>query len=259
MNSHVDPVQFERSGRVGLITIHRPEVRNAINGAVARGIESAIDAIEDDHELWVGIITGSGPVFSSGADLKAAISGEGGGPNTERGGFAGLVRRKRNKPLIAAVDGPAMGGGCEIVLACDVVVASTAARFGLPEVKRGLIAGAGGIFRAARSLPRNIAMEMVLTGDPFDAATAANWGLVNMLTEPGGAMQGALRLAERINANAPLSVRYSRRAMLETRGLGDDEAFSVTADLMRVNRETEDYQEGPRAFLEKRPPAWKGR
>lgn len=259
MNRDADPVRFERSGRVGLITIHRPEVRNAINGAVARGIETAIDAIEDDQELWVGIITGSGPVFSSGADLKAARSGEGGRPNTVRGGFAGVVRRKREKPLIAAVDGPAIGGGCEIVLACDLVVASTAARFGLPEVKRGLIAGAGGIFRAARHMPLNIAMEMVLTGDPLDAAAAAKWGLVNVLTEPGEAKQGALCLAERITANAPMSVRYSRKAMLETRALGDEEAFQVSADILRVNCETEDYKEGPRAFLEKRPPAWKGR
>jgi enoyl-CoA hydratase len=257
----LDPtaIRFERTGRVGLITIDRPAARNAVNGAVAQGIESAIDAIEGDPDLWVGIIAGNGPVFSAGADLKAASEGRAGELSTTRGGFAGIVRRKRDKPLIAAVDGPALAGGCEIVLACDLVVASKAARFGIPEVKRGLIAGAGGLFRLARCLPPAIAMELALTGDPIDAEAAAGWGLINMLTEPGQALDGARALAARIIANAPMSVRYSRKALLETRGLDDDAAFKVSADILRLNCETEDFAEGPRAFIEKRPPVWKGR
>jgi enoyl-CoA hydratase len=252
-------VNFERNGRVGLITIDRPAARNAVDGAVARGIEAGIDAIESDPDLWVGVIAGAGPVFSAGADLKAASEGRAGELSTARGGFAGIVWRKRDKPLIAAVDGPALAGGCEIVLACDLVVASSAARFGIPEVKRGLIAGAGGLFRLWRCLPPNIAMELALTGDPIDAETAAGWGLVNMLTPPGEAIAGALKLAAKIIANAPMSVRYSRKALLETQGLEDDAAFRVCADILRMNCATEDFAEGPRAFLEKRPPVWKGR
>jgi enoyl-CoA hydratase len=252
-------VSFERDGHVGIITIDRPEVRNAINGEVSRGIEAAIDTLENDPSLWVGILAGNGPVFCAGADLKAAVEGHAGDISTARGGFGGIARRLREKPIIAAVDGAAVAGGCEIVLACDMVVASKAARFGIPEVKRGLIAGAGGLFRLARHLPPNIAMELALTGDPIDAATAAKWGIVNILTEPGGALAGARELADRINANAPLSVRYSRRAILETRLLDDMAAFQKSAEILAENYATEDYAEGPRAFLEKRAPVWRGR
>jgi len=251
-------VRFERDGHIGIITIDRPEVRNAINAEVSRGIEAAIDELENDSDLWVGILAGNGPVFSAGADLKAVSSG-GEAISTARGGFGGLVARAREKPLIAAVDGPALAGGCELVLACDLVVASTAARFGIPEVKRGLIAGAGGLFRLPRVVPLNIAMELALTGDPIDAAAAAQWGIVNQLTEPGQALAAARLLAARIIANAPLSVRLSRRAILETRTLDDTAAFEKTAEIFQANIATEDFTEGPRAFLEKRPPVWKGR
>ncbi len=252
-------VRFERDGRIGIITIDRPHVRNAINGDVSRGIEAAIDEIENDPSLWIGILAGNGPVFSAGADLKAAVEGRGGAISTARGGFGGIAARQREKPIIAAVDGAALAGGCEIVLACDMVVASHAARFGIPEVKRGLIAGAGGLFRLARLMPPNIAMELALTGDPIDAATAAKWGIVNILTEPGGALAGARQLAERIIVNAPMSVRFSRRAILETRFLDDAAAFQKSAEILRENFATEDYAEGPRAFLEKRAPVWQGR
>jgi len=252
-------VRFERDGHIGIITIDRPAVRNAINGAVAAGIEAGIDALEADPDLWVGILGGNGPVFSAGADLKAAVEGRFSGISTERGGFGGITSRQREKPIIAAVDGAALAGGCEIVLACDLVVASKAARFGIPEVKRGLIAGAGGLFRLARSLPPNIAMELALTGDPIDAAAAAEWGIVNILTEPGEALAGARQLAERLIANAPMSVRFSRQAILQTRYLDDAAAFAKSAEILKANCETEDYAEGPRAFLEKRAPVWKGR
>jgi enoyl-CoA hydratase len=252
-------VRFERDGHIGIITIDRPAVRNAINGDVARGIEAGIDALEADPDLWVGILAGNGPVFSAGADLKAAVEGRGAGISTERGGFGGIVWRQREKPIIAAVDGAALAGGCEIVLACDLVVASKAARFGIPEVKRGLIAAAGGLFRLARTLPPNIAMELALTGDPIDAVAAVEWGIVNILTEPGEALNGARQLAGRIIANAPMSVRFSRQAILETRYLDDASAFAKSSEILAANCATEDYAEGPRAFLEKRAPAWKGR
>jgi len=252
-------VRFERNGQIGIITIDRPEVRNAINGAVSRGIEAAIDEIETDPSLWVGILAGNGPVFSAGADLKAAVEGRGEEISTARGGFGGITARQHEKPIIAAVDGAALAGGFEIVLACDMVVASKAARFGIPEVKRGLIAGAGGLFRLARHLPPNIAMELALTGDPIDAASAAQWGIVNILTEPGGALAGARDLADRIIANAPMSVRLSRRTILETRLLDDAAAFRNSAARLAENCATADYAEGPRAFLEKRAPVWQGR
>jgi len=252
-------VRFERDGHIAIITIDRPAVRNAINGDVAREIEAAIDLLEADPELWVGILAGNGPVFSAGADLKAAAEGKTAGISTARGGFGGIAWRQREKPIIAAVDGAALAGGCEIVLACDLVVASKAARFGLPEVKRGLIAAAGGLFRLARSLPPNIAMELALTGDPIDAAAAAEWGIVNVLTEPGQALNGARQLAERIIVNAPMSVRLSRQAILQTRYLDDASAFAKSTEILSANYATEDYAEGPRAFLEKRAPVWKGR
>src|SRR5438309_11919725 len=200
-------VEYEKRGRTAVITIRRPEARNAVNGEVAKGMEAAIDQLEDDDDVWVGIVAGEGPVFSAGADLKAISSGQAAELQTERGGFAGIAHRDRAKPVIAAVDGPALAGGCEIALACDLIVASTQARFGIPEVKRSLVAAAGGLFRLPQALPRNIALELALTGDPIDAERAYAFGLVNVLVEPGQALDGALALAERITANAPLAVR----------------------------------------------------
>mgnify|MGYP006122306369 FL=1 len=251
-------VNFEVRDRIAIITLNRPEARNAVSQQLAEDLEAAIDRLEADDALWIGILCGNGPAFCAGADLKAIASGEA-RLTTERGGFAGLVRRVRTKPLIAAVEGPAVAGGTEIVLSCDLVVASTTARFGLPEVKRSLVANAGGLFRLPRALPTNVAMEMALTGDDLDAEAAHRHGLVNRLVQPGHALATAVELAEAVNANAPLAVRASRRVVLAARLLEDDEAFEVAANATREVFRTEDFREGPRAFVEKRSPVWTGR
>ena len=251
-------VNFEIRDRIAIITLNRPEARNAVSQQLAEDLEAAIDRLEADDALWIGILCGNGPAFCAGADLKAIASGEA-RLTTERGGFAGLVRRVRTKPLIAAVEGPAVAGGTEIVLSCDLVVASTTARFGLPEVKRSLVANAGGLFRLPRALPTNVAMEMALTGDDLDAEAAHRHGLVNRLVQPGHALAAAVELAEAVNANAPLAVRASRRVVLAARLLEDDEAFEVAANATREVFRTEDFREGPRAFVEKRSPIWTGR
>jgi enoyl-CoA hydratase len=251
-------VEYGVSGHTAVITINRPEARNAVNAAVARDMEAALDRFEVDEEAWTGVLCGAGPVFCAGADLKAVAAGAG-NLGTERGGFAGIVRRERTKPLIAAVDGPALAGGCEIVLACDLAVASGAASFGLPEVKRSLIAGAGGLFRLPRALPPAVAMEVALTGEALTAERAFALGLVSQLVAPGSAREAALALAERINANAPLAVRLSRRVVKVALGAGDEELWRLTSEAMAEVVATEDFVEGPRAFVEKRPPVWKGR
>ena len=251
-------VNFEIRDRIAIITLNRPEARNAVSQQLAEDLEAAIDRLEADDALWIGILCGNGPAFCAGADLKAIASGEA-RLTTRRGGFAGLVRRVRTKPLIAAVEGPAVAGGTEIVLSCDLVVASTTARFGLPEVKRSLVANAGGLFRLPRALPINVAMEMALTGDDLDAEAAHRHGLVNRLVQPGHALATAVELAEAVNANAPVAVRASRRVVLAARLMEDDEAFEVAADATREVFRTEDFREGPRAFVEKRSPIWTGR
>ena len=252
-------VDYETRGPFAIATINRPEARNAVNGAVANGIEDAIDQIEADDSIWVGILTGVPPVFCAGADLKEINSGNAGGLATARGGFAGIVQRERTKPIIAAVDGPALAGGTEIVLSCDLVVASNTATFGIPEVKRSLVAGAGGLFRLGRKIPVNIAMECTLTGDPIDAARAHHFGLVNRLVEPGQALDEAISLAEQVCANAPVAVRESRKIVLEATNAPDDVGWKMSAEGMGVAMRSEDFSEGLTAFIEKRPPVWKGR
>src|SRR5918993_5504948 len=252
-------VEFEQRGPFAVVKINRPEARNAVNGAVAQGIEEAIDRIEADDGIWVGILTGEPPVFCAGADLKEINAGNAASLQTKRGGFGGIVQRERTKPIIAAVDGPALAGGTEIVLACDLVVASTTATFGIPEVKRSLVAAAGGLFRLGRKLPLNLAMELALTGDPIAAEQAFHHGLVNRLVEPGKALDGAMALAEQVTANAPVAVRESRKVVLAATNADDEVGWKMSAEAMGVAMTSEDFSEGLTAFIEKRPPRWKGR
>ncbi len=252
-------VDYELQGHVALITLNRPEARNAVNGDVARGLEAAIDQLEDNEEAWLAILTHEGPVFSAGADLKAINSGQAGDLQTKRGGFAGFVSRERTKPVIAAMEGPALAGGCEIALACDLIVASSEAKFGLPEVKRSLVAAAGGLFRLPRVLPRKVALEIIMTGDPISAERAGALGMVNEVCEPGQALERARVLADRIAANAPLAVRESRAIALATVDAPDEIGWKRSGEGMAKLANTEDFWEGPKAFIEKRPPVWKGR
>jgi enoyl-CoA hydratase len=256
-------IEYRKEGNVAVITINRPSARNAVNTDVARGLEDAVDQMEADDEVWVGILTGAktekGYIFCAGADLKQ-MSVDPGGMMTQRGGFAGFVKRERTKPIIAAVDGPALAGGTEIVLACDLVVASKTAVFGVPEVKRNLIAAAGALFRLPRKLPRNVAMELVLTGRlDFPAERAHHFGLVNVLCDEGQALDSAKKLAAQISENAPLAVRESRRVLLESTDQPDEVGWRMSGEGMAKMFGTEDFNEGLQAFVQKRAPQWKGK
>jgi enoyl-CoA hydratase/carnithine racemase len=255
-----DEVLRERRGNVEILTINRPDARNAINGAVSRAMGSIMDELTDDADCWVVIVTGSGDkAFSAGMDLKAFSSGEGGDIIGAKGGFAGLTQREFKKPIIAAVNGSALAGGFEIMLSCDLVVAADHAKFGIPEAKRGLVAGAGGLIRMPKRLPMAIALEMAMTGDPIDAERAFALGLVNKVVPAAQLLDEAVALAERIAANAPLAVRYSKDVMKRAAELPESEGWKINAEAVGVVFSSADAMEGPIAFAEKRPPNWQGK
>jgi enoyl-CoA hydratase len=255
-------IDYEVNGRIALITLNRVEARNAINRQMAEEMEAAIDRAENDPEVWVAVLraatTGDRPTFCSGQDLTS-IGTPDGNSRTARGGFAGLVQRERTKPLIAAVDGLATAGGCEIVLSCDIVVATTRSSFGLAEVKRNLVAAAGGLFRLPRAIGRATAMDAILTGEPIAAERAYQLGMVSRLAEPGQADELALAVATTICANAPLAVRESRTVVLAAGHADDDALWTMSTEAIGRMFHSEDLQEGLAAFAERRAPQWKGR
>ena len=260
-----EAVTYSSSDRVAVITLNRPEARNAVNRDVAVGLEAAVDRLEDDPDTWVGVLCANTegqerPVFSAGADLKV-VQAEGNADSlaTERGGFAGFAFRPRTKPIVAAVDGLATAGGLEIVLATDVIVATTRSSFGLAEVKRNLIAGAGGLFRLARTIGRVPAMDAILTGEPIPAQRAYDLGLISRLVGPGTAVDEAMRLARQIVDAAPLAVRASRQVVLAAAAGDEDELRRLSNKLLGEVLAAEDTAEGLAAFVEKRPPRWTGR
>jgi crotonobetainyl-CoA hydratase len=257
-------VLVERSGNVLIITINRPEARNAINAAVSIGVGEALEEAQNDAGVRAVVITGAGDKsFCAGADLKAISRRENiYHPDHAEWGFAGYVRHFVDKPTIAAVNGTALGGGTELALASDLVVAHELAKFGLPEVKRGLVAAAGGVFRIMDQLPRKVAMELLLTGEPLTAADAWEWGLVNQVVKEGSVLDAALALAARVTVNAPLSVQASKRVAYGVDDgviVGDEPGWDRTLREMQTLIRSEDAKEGPLAFAEKREPVWKAR
>jgi enoyl-CoA hydratase len=260
-----DSVQYSSSERIAVITLNRPDARNAVNPDVARGLEAAVDQLEEDDDTWVGILRANTegqkrPVFCAGADLKViAETGSAEVLDTERGGFAGFVYRERTKPIVVAVDGLAVAGGFEIVLASDVVVATTRSAFSLAEVTRNLIAAAGGLFRLPRAIGRAPAMDAILTGEPIDASRAYDLGLVSRLVEPDASFEAAQHVGRQIVAAGPLAVRASRRVILASAYEDDDTLRQLSTRLLDEVLASEDTQEGLASFADKRPPQWKGK
>jgi enoyl-CoA hydratase len=250
-------VLTERRERVLLITINRPDQRNAVNAAVARGIADALDELDGNDELTLGVLTGAGKGFCAGMDLKAFVTGE--RPYADDRGFAGITQRAAVKPLIAAVEGFAVAGGLEVALSCDLIVAARGAKLGVPEVKRSLVAAGGALLRLPRVLPRNVAMELVLTGDPITAERGYELGLVNRLAEPGETVQAAFELADQIVPNAPLALAASKRVLTEAVDWPDSEFWHRQGEIVGPVMTSEDAREGATAFAEKRAPVWKGR
>ena len=249
-----DRVRTEVIGHVLVVTMVRHTKRNAIDGQMTQAIDAAMNRLDDDSDLWVGILTGGPDMFCAGTDMGATS-----GRPTERGGIYGVVGRQRAKPLIAAVEGVAFGGGFEVVMACDMVVAASNARFALPEVKRGLIASSGALFRAGRVLPLNVAKYLLTTGTELSPIDAERHGLVNEICEPGQALNQALALAELITANSPVAARLALQAVDQIVAVDDDRAWAVSADFRDQVMASEDSKEGVAAFFEKRPPRWTGR
>ena len=250
----------ERQGRVEVLTINRPEARNAINGAVSRAVAAALDEIEADDDCWVVVLTGAGDkAFSAGMDLKAFAAGEAGDIMGARGGFGGIAQRQFPKPIIAAVNGSCLAGGFEIMLSCDLVVAVENATFGIPEVKRGLAAGAGGLVRLPKRIAPAIAMELALTGEPISAQRAYELGLINRVVPTASLLDAALELAGTIAANAPLAVRTSKRIVKEAGEVPDAQGWEISNAAIPVVFASADAMEGAVAFAEKRAPNWTGK
>ncbi|MGA4542432.1 crotonase/enoyl-CoA hydratase family protein [Uniformispora flossi] len=251
-----DEVLVEHADGIAVVTINRPRARNAVNHAVSEGIAAALDEFEARDDLMVAILTGAGGSFCAGMDLKGFVSGD--NPIHDVRGFGGITAKPPAKPVIAAVEGYALAGGFEIALACDLIVASHEARFGLPEVKRGLAAGAGGLMRLPRRIPYAVALQLALTGDELSAVDAQRLGLVSTLTAPGEALQGARALAARIAANAPLAVAATKRIVAESQDWPVDEAFARQSPILAPVFRSADAREGAVAFAERRAPVWRG-
>lgn len=256
-------VRLERHDQIALVTIDRPDAMNAVNAAVSAGIGAALEEAEADPDIRALVLTGTGGAFCAGADLKALGRGEDvHDPDHPEWGFAGFVQHYVSVPTIAAVNGFALGGGTELVLASDLAVLDPEAKLGLPEVKRGLMAAAGGVIRLQRQIPLKLALEVALTGDSVDADQAVAWGLANRVSAPGRVVEEALELAQRIAVNAPVSVRQTKKVIHETATLGsswDEEPWRINNRAMGVVLRSEDFREGTRAFAEKRRPEWTGR
>jgi enoyl-CoA hydratase len=250
-------VRTEKTGTTLLITIDRPQARNAVNAAVAAGLAAALDHLEADPELRAGVLTGAEGTFSAGMDLKAALAGE--SPSIPGRGFGGLTEAETTKPLIAAVEGWAMGGGFELALGCDLIVAAEDAKFGLPEVKRGLIAAGGGVIRLPKRIPYHLAMEFLLTGEPVSGVRAGELGLVNRVVPSGETAAVALQLAEKISANAPLALAAVKKVVRAADGVPDAEAFAAQRRELASLMGSQDVREGMRAFAERRDPVWQGK
>lgn len=257
MTDHDDVLLTEQRDHTLLITINRPEARNALNGAVARAMAAALDRLDEDDDLRVAVLTGAGGTFSSGMDLKGFLTGD--LPLVEGRGLAGLTEAPPRKPLIAAIEGYALAGGCELVLACDLVVAAEDAKLGVPEVKRGLVAAGGAAMLLAQRIPRAAALELLLVGDPVGAPRAYELGLVNQVVPSGTAVEAALALAARISANGPLAVAVTKEVALSAADWSFEEGWAKQSELINPVFVSADAQEGAIAFAEKRPPVWTGR
>ena len=251
------PLLTERRGRILLITLNRPDARNAVNLAMAEGMAAALDELDADGDLAVGVITGAGAGFCAGMDLKAFVTGE--RPWVGDRGFAGIVQRPAEKPLIAAIEGFAVAGGLEVALACDLIVAARGAKLGVPEVKRGLVAAGGALRQLPRRLPGAIAAELALTGETISAERGFELGLVNRLADQGKALEVALGLANEVAANAPLALMASKSILQQQASWDDAEFWQHQGEIVGPVMASEDAIEGATAFSEKRPPNWRGR